>query len=773
MLILVDQFEEFFTNTENFYNGKPSLNAHTTLNLLLETAKIALAENLPVYIICTMRSDYIGQCASFRGLPEYIGFSQFFVPRLKRKELVQVIEEPAILSGSKITKRLTEVLINELNEGIDQLPVLQHALNQIWKLADEENTEMDLIHFAKLGGMPASQLPEFDRLKFEDWFKALSSLKKEFLKSPSLSNVLDAHANELYETSEEHFLKSAGLSISKEEIKSIICSTFKCLTKIDENRAVRNRVTLDEITNIINNKNITAQKVEAVINLFRSQGNTFVRPFITEDENSKKLPGTTVLDITHESLIRNWSLLKAWVNEENDNRINFLDFKKQVDRWFAEKGSDANRNWWQRRSANKKAKIFLLPKGPLSFFSDWYYAANLNGSWLLKYDQRELAPTQKKTEAEEAIENCNEFLSRSKKVFTRKKQWRIGSIIWGVAWFIYVSIAAWQDQKQEAQNAEIQKKKAEKFADMKIDKINAKVIAPSSYIQVGSEYKADIFVTASSSQLSSGAGNIKIYLGKLDSLDEIHDIYDSVPVEEGMGKLSIKTTKQGGFDYEGQIQIKSPSGKIQKYPFSNSFMVAAPSVAVSIVGQKVIYTGINNYVSVSVAGVSPNDLIVTSSNAKVSKLADKVGQYVIKVLEAGEISINVSMKKQDGSVIPAGPPFKFVARKIPDPVIYYGIHKGTSKISRENLLNIPAIVAAVENFDLNAKFTIKSFELITIVQNQNTIISNNLNGDITKEMKQLMQKLKKGDKLLFDKIKTKGPDDKLIDAAPVVLELEN
>ncbi|MCA1802173.1 MAG: ATP-binding protein [Rhodothermaceae bacterium] len=84
LLIIADQFEEFFTNPENFYNEIPSQDSQIVVNLMLETARLALKNNIPVYVVCTMRSDYIGQCSAFRGLPDYIGFSQFFVPRLKR-----------------------------------------------------------------------------------------------------------------------------------------------------------------------------------------------------------------------------------------------------------------------------------------------------------------------------------------------------------------------------------------------------------------------------------------------------------------------------------------------------------------------------------------------------------------------------------------------------------------------------------------------------------------------------------------------------------------
>jgi hypothetical protein len=138
-----------------------------------------------------MRSDFIGQCAAFRGLPEYIGFSQFFVPRLNRNELREVIEEPAVLSGNRISRRLTERLIHDIVEGTDQLPILQHALNQIWKMADEGKAEMDLLHYAMVGGMEGEELPDEDIEKFKKWFASLPKKVQDCYDRPGLQNVLN------------------------------------------------------------------------------------------------------------------------------------------------------------------------------------------------------------------------------------------------------------------------------------------------------------------------------------------------------------------------------------------------------------------------------------------------------------------------------------------------------------------------------------------------------------------------------------------------------
>lgn len=405
LIILVDQFEEFFTNPENYHKGVPSSDANLVLNLLLETARIALEEDLPIYIVFTMRSDFIGQCAAFRGLPEYIGFSQFFVPRLNRTQLQQVIEEPSVLSGNRITRRLTERLIHDLTEGVDQLPILQHALNQVWHAADSGKEEMDLIHYAMVGGMPVNELPDEHIDWFNNWFEKLPVEIKACYHEPSLQNVLDTHTNKLYEQAATYYTEKTGKNISDEDAKGIIKRAFICLTKIDQSRAVRNRMTLKEITNILGKPGTTTEDVGAVLNIFREPGNTFIRPFILDDSSSQNLDEDNVLDITHESLIRNWRYLEQWAKEEFDNYTISLDFEQQLNRWV-ESG---------------KSKGFLLPIGPLTYFENWFNKVKPNAYWIARYLPEDIEPEKKLSKAKQVLSNAQEFLKRSagKHVVTR------------------------------------------------------------------------------------------------------------------------------------------------------------------------------------------------------------------------------------------------------------------------------------------------------------------------------------------------------------------
>jgi hypothetical protein len=413
LFILVDQFEEFFTYSENYQHGSASMNSQTVVNLLLETARIALEQDIPIYIICTMRSDYIGQCAAFRGLPEYIGFSQFFVPRLKRQEIHQVIEEPALLSGNRISNRLTETLINELGEGFDQLPVLQHALNQIWNEADKGREEMDLIHLSKLAGLKKEALPPVNQDEFSSWFEALPEFKKAFFHNESLENVLNAHANTLFYTACERYNATHQTHpLTTEEAAFIIKTTFQSLTKIDDSRAVRNRMTLEEVVRTIDQSYATMEVVGELLEIFRLPGNTFLKPFITEHESDRKLHPESILDITHESLIRNWDLLDSWAKEEYENWLNFQDFNKQLKRWVE----------------NGKSKGFLLPIGPLTFFENWYASCQPNAYWLARYDNRELTREDKLREAQIILDQADEFLRlSSRRLFFSKKIMKHGA----------------------------------------------------------------------------------------------------------------------------------------------------------------------------------------------------------------------------------------------------------------------------------------------------------------------------------------------------------
>jgi len=458
LIILVDQFEEFFTNEENYNSNTATatLSAQGVVQLLLETVRIAKKENLPIYIICTMRSDYFGHCTAFRGLPNMIVQSQYYLERLTRDEILQAIEEPAILSGNKISKRLLQFLLNEISEdiGVDMLPILQHCLYQIWKAAGEGQSarggsasggeEMDLIHYAMVGGMSKDKLLKEDKAKFEEWYVKLPPNTKRAYKNPSLRNVLDIHANRLFDTAHEHYNTNnpEQKPITKEEAQHIIKVSFRCLTKMDENRAVRNLMSLQEITDMIGDKDFDCEKVRKVLDIFRIQGNTFLRPFITKEPATHNLQPETVLDITHEALMRNWTKLEEWAGKEHEMVIIYRDLTTQLIKWLT----------------GDKAKEHLLSGGSLNYFGKWMNGFEGNPiAWLKRYMESENGIEITAQNVEEHFKDIQEYLRVSKENINRKKRLaRVAVMVISVL-LIITSFALYRSEQQKKKETELKR----------------------------------------------------------------------------------------------------------------------------------------------------------------------------------------------------------------------------------------------------------------------------------------------------------------------------
>ena len=128
LLLLVDQFEEIFRYREKGDRDE----ADAFVALLLASAA---QRELPIYIVITMRSDFLGDCALFSGLPEAINDSQYLTPRLTREQCRLAITGPAKVFGGAVDPALVNRLLNDFGPDPDQLPLLQHALMRMWDRA--------------------------------------------------------------------------------------------------------------------------------------------------------------------------------------------------------------------------------------------------------------------------------------------------------------------------------------------------------------------------------------------------------------------------------------------------------------------------------------------------------------------------------------------------------------------------------------------------------------------------------------------------------------
>ena len=264
-LVLVDQFEELFRFKDS--TDPNSVNESLAfINLLMEAINY---EDAPIYVAITMRSDFIGDCAQFPDLTRKINDSHYLIPQMTREQKRRAIEGPVAVGNAKITSRLVQQLLNDLGDNPDQLPILQHALMRTWsywgRYKDTEDEALDLKHYEAIGTM---------------------------------REALSQHANEAFDELDE----------DQQRICEIL---FKAITeKRGENFGIRRPTRLNEIASIAD---VSEADVIAVIDKFREPGRSLITP-----SYGISLSGRSMVDISHESLMRIWVRLKNWVEDEAD-----------------------------------------------------------------------------------------------------------------------------------------------------------------------------------------------------------------------------------------------------------------------------------------------------------------------------------------------------------------------------------------------------------------------------------------------------------------------
>lgn len=301
-----------------------------------------------------------------------------------------------------------------------------------------------------------------------------------------------------------------------------------------------------------------------------------------------------------------------------------------------------------------------------------------------------------------------------------------------------------------------------------VDRILAKVIAPTSYVMAGQQYKADIFVAAYSSTV-----NPEVYVGPLDykiaEKDDIGNFKEltqnpvvgggkKIEVLDGMGKYEAVAGGEGIQKYSGAVMVQGPDGKPRYYPFESEYQTAKGSVVVSSDNLNIIYAGIPNPFSVSVPGF-PGDR-VTATATEGSFVKSGPGKYSAEMpgtLVNKKININVSVALEGGSRQIGTQ--EFIVKRIPDPVAAINGSITEGDIPTSTLRAVPGIGAILKDFYFQGvRFDVTSFECVYIPKRQDARIEQNSGARFNAKIAQFIQGCKPGDQIIFRKIKAVGPD---------------
>ena len=385
--IVVDQFEELFRFRQSRQVENSGDEAVAFVKLLLEATQ---QDDFSIYVVLTMRSDFIGDCMEYPGLPEAVNSGQYLVPRMTRDELRSAITGPVAVGGGKITPRLILRLLNDFGGDHDQLPVLQHALMRTWEhwqAHREAEQPLDIPDYEAIG---------------------------------TIREALSLHADEAFQ--------ETGTESNKKLAERI----FKALTDtFSDPRGVRRPTSVRELAAICQ---VAESEAIEIIEIFRRPGRSFLVP-----PSKVPLDSRSIIDVAHESLMRCWSRLIAWAEEERASASSYVRLSQAA-------------TWYQEGTAG----LWRDPELELGLV--WQRQNQPTAAWAERYDSHFALAIEFLERSEKERERAESEKERERKSKLRQMQWAAG--ILGILLVAASALAylAWRASKRADDNLETARK---------------------------------------------------------------------------------------------------------------------------------------------------------------------------------------------------------------------------------------------------------------------------------------------------------------------------
>jgi tetratricopeptide (TPR) repeat protein/energy-coupling factor transporter ATP-binding protein EcfA2 len=344
LVLVVDQFEELF----RYIDPRPQERAAQTerlrdgatdfVQLLLEASRSRMFN---IRVLVTMRSDFIGACSRFHGLPEAVSAAQFLVPGMTRDQIEQAIREPIEQAGGTIDPILVERLLNDSSEEDDRLPALQHCLLRLWDEARRPAPDDRQAPIAETDPSATAAISAPPRIT-----------EKHYEPVGGVANALSHHAE--------------GIFAKLDDGEKLACEQmFRALAEIDrDGRIIRRARSYEQL---FKECGVPGRRLRKVIGRLRADDCSFLTT------SSPTITRETRIDVSHEALLRNWKRIsgdreairtesarenadsKGWLKAERDDGeryrglVSLIDEnEKEPDASFASRADD-RWAWWTSR----------------------------------------------------------------------------------------------------------------------------------------------------------------------------------------------------------------------------------------------------------------------------------------------------------------------------------------------------------------------------------------------------------------------------------------
>ncbi|MFO1297223.1 MAG: hypothetical protein U1F25_12630 [Rubrivivax sp.] len=370
VLFVIDQFEEVFHPTNKAAAGGPD-----EVAVLVERLLDHFFRPHPrCYVVITMRSEHLNDCAAFLELPDAINKSSFLVRRLDAGELREAMVGPAQrflrlmarqYAGTPVGAKLPPQVqfepavlerllrdVTAITHDPDHLPLLQHMLARLWQAALERDDDMDAL-------VPA-------RITLADLARAVNAAE------PGIASALAEGVNTLRE------------SVHNWPERIYLAHDAKHRAKLDT--LFRRLALKDPNTGHYSQQRVEANAAATLVGFPKGEaGPQELRRLLAEGFLGSvdylfwdaEDPTRVTIKVSHESFIRGWRRFKALIDAEALQYEEYVAVLRRCAAWVEHERSaeDLLGSGELRRVGAGAVRKRLEAKQP---FDDWLHLLSLD-----------------------------------------------------------------------------------------------------------------------------------------------------------------------------------------------------------------------------------------------------------------------------------------------------------------------------------------------------------------------------------------------------------
>jgi WD40 repeat protein/energy-coupling factor transporter ATP-binding protein EcfA2 len=303
LLLVIDQFEEVFTLSQGI---QAEQERRQFFNCLMGAIQVA-GDYLSVVVV--LRADFLSKCSLYDGLAQQVEQHLVMVAPLKYEQIKSTIVRPAQKVGLVCEPNLVYTMLLDVIGAPGELPLLQYTLLELWQ---QRRTSLE-------GGVARLTL---------DTYRELGGVR----------GTLQKRATEVF------------YSLTADE-QAVAKRIFLALTQLGEGTEdTRRRVVKSELVSPAFPIEVVERVLEKLIAAklivtSREKGNWCAIP----DDQDSSLPDSLtssqsatssylcqeVVDVAHEALIRNWPLLRDWLNQNREMLRRLRRIEQASQEWDA------------------------------------------------------------------------------------------------------------------------------------------------------------------------------------------------------------------------------------------------------------------------------------------------------------------------------------------------------------------------------------------------------------------------------------------------------